>query len=61
MDEFRKLVAYHNFCKEFHVTISLGIDEYNKKDNLEEFIDKADKKLYKAKESGRNRVVCDIL
>lgn len=37
------------------VTISLGISEYKPGDNEKTLLQKADKALYKAKESGRNR------
>lgn len=37
------------------VTISLGISEYKNGDNEKTLLQKADKALYKAKESGRNR------
>lgn len=37
------------------VTISLGISEYKTGDNEKTLLQKADKALYKAKESGRNR------
>jgi len=39
--------------KRINVTISLGVAEYKGKD----FIENADKALYKAKESGRNKVI----
>lgn len=41
------------------MTISLGIAELNRRDeNLQAFISRADKVLYAAKDSGRNRSVC---
>ena len=40
--------------KNFGVTISLGVAEYKDENN---FIENADKALYKAKETGRNRVI----
>ena len=42
--------------KEIGVTISLGISEYMDGDDEKTILQKADKALYKAKESGRNKV-----
>ena len=39
------------------VTSSLGVCEYNNSMNTNEFAQKADKALYEAKETGRNRVI----
>lgn len=41
------------------VTISLGVGEYNKGLSCEKFVDIADDNLYKAKNTGRNRVCAD--
>lgn len=40
----------------YKVSISLGVSTYFAKDNVESVIKRADEGLYKAKESGRNRV-----
>ena len=43
--------------KEIQVTLSLGVYEINKDDNDEDLMNKADKALYQAKNTGRNKVV----
>ncbi|MGN0030740.1 MAG: diguanylate cyclase [Candidatus Gastranaerophilaceae bacterium] len=43
--------------KEINVTISLGIYEMREDDNDEDLLKKADKALYQAKNTGRNKVV----
>ncbi|HIF18023.1 MAG TPA: GGDEF domain-containing protein [Cycloclasticus sp.] len=45
--------AEHNF----NFTVSMGITECNDNDTLENTMNRADKALYEAKESGRNKVV----
>jgi len=40
----------------YQMTLSLGVSTYNGKESLDDFIKRADKALYEAKETGRNRV-----
>ena len=39
------------------VTLSVGVSLLKTDDTVDEFIDRADKALYSAKETGRNKVV----
>ena len=43
--------------KNINVTISLGVHQYNCEESEEELIKNADKALYEAKKSGRNKVI----
>ncbi len=60
-ERLRKAVSDVKFKAEgniFHITISTGISAWNKElKSTIEFIDRADKALYHAKNSGRNRAV----
>ena len=43
--------------KTINVTISIGIYEFKTTDNTEDLLKKADKALYEAKDTGRNKVI----
>lgn len=40
-------------------TVSIGVSELRKRDTVDAFIDRADKALYKAKHSGKNRAISE--
>ncbi|QTA79928.1 Two component system response regulator, GGDEF domain-containing [Desulfonema limicola] len=42
--------------KEIYITVSIGIAEYCAGEELEAFVKRADKAMYKSKEKGRNRI-----
>jgi diguanylate cyclase (GGDEF)-like protein/PAS domain S-box-containing protein len=56
-EKFRKQVMSAGFKNVKHVTCSFGVTTLSKDDDVDTFVNRADRGLYKAKESGRNRVV----
>ena len=59
-DEIRKIIEANDCVTEeytVHHTMSFGVTQFDKNLSIEENISIADEKLYKAKESGRNRVI----
>jgi diguanylate cyclase len=43
------------------ITVSIGAAEYAKGEHIDRFIERSDQSLYKAKQTGRNRVVTSVL
>ncbi|SNR79145.1 diguanylate cyclase [Desulfurobacterium atlanticum] len=60
MENFRRKVENKILYKEkgLKITISVGVSQYKKGMTIKEFLEKIDSNLYKAKRSGRNRVIC---
>jgi diguanylate cyclase (GGDEF)-like protein/PAS domain S-box-containing protein len=56
-EKFRKKIMQYNFNEVQHVTCSFGVTTLSENDTVEKLVKRADKALYKAKETGRNRVV----
>lgn len=51
----RLTVSYEN--EEIRITVTFGLEEYDKNDGMEAAIRRADEKLYQGKESGRDKIV----
>jgi diguanylate cyclase (GGDEF)-like protein len=62
MDGIRKIIEKSSVeynGKLCPVTVSMGISlSHDKNENIEDMIKRADMNLYKAKNSGKNKVVC---
>lgn len=56
-EKLRLIVEEYNFSEIGTKTISLGISSFEKNDTIETLFKKADKALYCAKESGRNKTI----
>lgn len=57
IEALRKTIEAHAFEAVKHMTASFGIAYADKKDDINTFLLRADKALYKAKENGKNRVI----
>ena len=62
IDKLREKISNTQFLdysesNKIKCTISGGIDEIQKNDNLASAVDRADKNLYKAKNSGKNMII----
>ncbi|MDL4840601.1 diguanylate cyclase [Aquibacillus rhizosphaerae] len=59
-ETIRKKVSEHTFSTmqgDINISVSLGVAELKREDNVQSFLQRADEALYIAKEDGRNRVV----
>lgn len=55
-EQLRSQIAQQTFTKNLHVTLSCGVSEFQGDLSLQEVLIEVDKKMYQAKEQGRNRV-----
>lgn len=52
----REALAQATFTGDLKITASLGVAEYDPGESLDDFVERADQALYRAKSQGRNRV-----
>jgi len=55
-EKIRKVIESYEFPLNIQITISIGVAEFKVNDTPESWISRADKLLYKVKNSGRNKV-----
>jgi diguanylate cyclase (GGDEF)-like protein len=62
VNRIKKLVSETGFPglpEDFRMTISMGLTQYQPLEDIDTLLKRADDALYKAKESGKNCIVCD--
>jgi len=61
LEKVRNFIERYKFCgrKKLKITISAGVTEYRQGESIKSFLKRADENLYKAKSTGRNKVICD--
>ncbi|QDF30178.1 sensor domain-containing diguanylate cyclase [Halarcobacter anaerophilus] len=59
LEHIRKIIELHYFEKVEKITCSFGASIYKNNESIETTIKRADNALYKAKETGRNRVIIE--
>lgn len=57
-EKLRTLIERHSFSCSARITCSFGLTQFVPEDSMESLTARADKALYRAKQRGRNQVVC---
>lgn len=57
VERLRKAISEHSFKNDLHLTCCFGVADFKTDDNLNTVLKRADERLYRAKNSGRNRVM----
>ena len=58
-EKVRSSIESNSFLDGIKITASAGVSEYQQDEGVNHWIKRADRALYRAKDSGRNRVVCN--
>ena len=56
-ERLKKEIEHSTFKEVAHITVSIGVAQYNGTESIESFVKKADDAMYQAKEEGKNKVV----
>ena len=56
-ERIRKLVSTNNFDGSTKVSVSMGVSQYGQGESLDDLLRRADRLLYQAKQTGRDRVI----
>ena len=56
-EKLRKIIETHRFSVERDITCSFGASTYRPPEKIEDFLQRTDEALYRAKKGGRNRCV----
>lgn len=56
----KEKIENYNFDVVKHKTVSIGVSEVKDSDDIESIIKRVDSNLYKAKDSGRNKIIYDL-
>lgn len=57
-EELRLLISSTSYVQEIHLTASFGVIRCSERDSVQALIAAVDKRLYRAKQLGRNQMVC---
>lgn len=60
MQRVRENIKNHFFANQTHISASFGVTLYKDNDNIETILKRADEALYKAKETGRDKIVSEF-
>ncbi len=60
-EKIRSIIQNNKFSVNKTITCSFGVTQYRDPENANDFIERVDKLLYKAKRNGKNRVEVDIM
>ena len=55
--EFKKELFSPAPGQEVHVTVSIGLGQYNPQEEIKAFVHRVDQLMYQAKEQGRDRII----